>query len=198
MSRGPLFFISHHGLIMRVAFQGEPGAFGEAAIAQVWGAQAIAMPVYAFEDVADAVARGRADAGVLPVENVIVGPVAASVAVLAARNDLVVVSETVVPVDLAVMAIPGVTLSGLTQVKSHPVALAQCAAWFRFHPAVAPVSVYDTAGAARMIAQDASAQAGAIASAAAAARYGLTILDRNVADRTDNATRFVVVVRRGV
>jgi prephenate dehydratase len=164
----------------------------------VWGAGAIAISAYSFEEVVDAVAKGRADAGVLPVENAIVGPVPQSLRALKACPAVHVVGETVVSVDLALMAIPGVAIEDVRHVSSHPVALAQCTQWFASRPHIATVSVYDTAGAACMLAEHRDTRGGAIAGVAAAARYGLHVLDDRVANRTDNTTRFVVIARPAV
>ena len=93
------------------------------------------------------------------------------------------------------LGIPGASLAGLRVVESHPVALAQCSAFFERHPTIEARSAYDTAGAAQDVARANDVLRGAIASAAAAPRYGLVILAENVEDRADNQTRFLVVSR---
>jgi prephenate dehydratase len=178
-----------------VAFQGERGAFGEVAIAQHWGGRAAPVPQLAFAGVVDAVARGDVHAGVLPVENSIVGDIAPSVAALAACPELKIVAQTVVAIDLVLMAVPGVPLLQIQWVSAHPVALAQCAAWLGRHARITSVPAYDSAGAASMLAEHRDRRAGVIAGRRVAALYGLRVLVDQVADREDNATRFVVIAR---
>jgi prephenate dehydratase len=93
------------------------------------------------------------------------------------------------------MACTGTSLDRLRAVESHPIALAQCAAWFARHPSIEQRAAYDTAGAARDVARANDPARGALASRVAAARYGLTLLAENVEDRDDNQTRFVVLAR---
>jgi prephenate dehydratase len=180
----------------RVAFQGELGAFSDIGIAQHWRGAAEPVPMHAFTDVVRAVAAGEVDFGLLPVENVIAGPVRASLAALAAAPSLQVIAETTVAIELCLLALPGAALDTVRRVRSHPVALAQCGAFLRAHPTLAVEPHYDTAGAARDLARAGDATAAAVASRAAADRYGLVVLAAGIGDRADNATRFVVVARR--
>jgi prephenate dehydratase len=175
-----------------VAYQGEPGAFGEEAVAARWGGAAEAVPVPTFQAVVDAVATGRAALGVLPLENSIAGPVAAAHAALAGGR-VVVVDEVRLVVRQCLLAPPGSTLHGLRTVESHPVALAQCGEFLRRHPQLRARAVEDTAGAARAVAAAGDRRRGAIAGRLAAARYGLELLAADVHDRPDNETRFAIV-----
>ena len=149
-----------------------------------------------FDSVAGAVAAGLVDAGVLPVSNAIVGDVTSSLAALAAFPQNEIIGEIVVEVDLVLMAVRGVSLSDIRCVSSHPVALAQCGAWLAAHPRIVVVPAYDSAGAAAILAEHRQPHSGVIAGARAAELYGFEILDSAVADRVDNATRFVVIKRR--
>jgi prephenate dehydratase len=180
----------------RVAFQGELGAFSDIGIAQHWQGRAEPVPVREFADVARAVETGRAEFGLLPVENLIAGPVGPSLDVIARATALHTVAETTVAIELCLLALPGATLDTLRRVRSHPVALAQCGAFLRRHPQLAAEPHYDTAGAARDVAAAADPACAAVASRAAAERYGLTVLAAGIGDRRDNATRFVVLARR--
>jgi prephenate dehydratase len=94
-----------------------------------------------------------------------------------------------------VMAPRGASIDGLATVESHPVALAQCTRWLRAHPAIVVRAAYDTAGAARDVAERGDVRAAAIAGRHAAARYDLEILAADVEDRSDNQTRFLMVSR---
>jgi prephenate dehydratase len=178
----------------RIAFQGELGAFSEEAIRNI-DPRAAPVPCREFIDVAQAVESGDADAGVLPIENTLAGSVVGSYDALSACASLCVVAETVVEIHHCVMAPRGAALNELATVESHPVALAQCTRWLRAHPSIVVRAAYDTAGAARDVADRGDARAAAIAARGAAARYDLEILAANVEDRSDNQTRFLLVAR---
>jgi prephenate dehydratase len=178
---------------LTVAFQGERGAFSEMAVSQ-WRRDADPVPYREFPDVTRAVTAGEVDAGVLPIENTTIGPITAARAALA-ESGLHVIGELLVPIDPMLLACPGVTLANVRTVSSHAAALAQCTAYLARHPQWAIVPVYDTAGAARDLAAAPDPTRAVIASAAAAQRYALAILQAHVADRADNATRFVVIQR---
>lgn len=182
--------------MIRIAFQGELGAFSEQALRQIYGANALASPRRTFADVASAVARGDDDRGVLPVHNAIVGPIEASLAAMAAEPELIVVDETTVIIKPMLLALPGVTLGDITRVASHPAALGQCHGFLGTHPEIAVEQAWDTAGAARDLVASQDRRLAVIAGPAAAERYGLTILVEAIADRADNLTRFVAVARQ--
>jgi prephenate dehydratase len=179
-----------------VAFQGELGAHSEAAVRAYFGA-VTALPCRSFRDVADAVLGGRAARGVLPVENSSAGTVVAAYEVLATPG-LTIVGETIRPVRHALLGVPGAAPGRLRRVLSHPVALAQCSRFFDRHRWIEAVAFYDTAGAALDVARNADPGVAALAPEEAAPRYGLDVLQRDVHDRTDNVTRFVVIAREEV
>lgn len=181
---------------VRVAFQGELGAYSDEALRLFFGDAAEPVPCRDFADVGERVDAGDARYGLLPIENSLAGSVVPSYDVLAAR-DFVVVGEIVCPIHHCVLAPPGVETHELKRVRSHPVALAQCRRWFAAHAGVEAVSWYDTAGAAKAVAAEREPGTGAIASRLAAERYGLAVLDAHVEDRPDNQTRFLVVARPG-
>jgi len=108
---------------------------------------------------------------------------------------LYAVAEVAVPVRLCLLALPGAAAPDLRAARSHPVALAQCGTFFRFHPHIRPVASHDTAGAAREVAELGDPSVAAIAGPAAAARYALALLAEGIQDRPDNHTRFVAIAR---
>jgi len=179
--------------VISVAFQGEMGAFSEEALRQIWGDGADPVPQRTFDDVARAVAYADVDRGVLPVHNAIVGPIEPSLAAIAAYPSVSIVDETTVVIRPMLLALPGVTLAGITRVASHPAALGQCGRFLGTHPNIVIESAWDTAGAARdlMVSQDRTLAV--IAGPGAALRYGLAILVDVIADRADNLTRFVAI-----
>ena len=154
------------------------------------------VPCRTFDDVTRAVVNGHADYGVLPVENLIAGPVHEALDALGRFDSLEHVRELTLPIHLALLGLTGDTVQGIRQVLSHGVALAQCTNWLWAHRLVTVVEAHDTAGAARMVSIRRDPTVGAIAATWAAAHYGLVVLAEGLEDRPDNATRFVLVRRR--
>jgi prephenate dehydratase len=181
---------------IRVAFQGEPGAFSEEAARRLFGPAIEAVPRRDFRGVGRAVASGEVEAGLLPIENTLAGSVVGSYDVLAVE-ELTVVGEVVTPIHHCVLGVPGASLEGLARVLSHPVALAQCTRFLESLAGVEAVAAYDTAGAAKQVAEQGDPATAAIAGRVAAERYGLEVLAADVEDRDDNQTRFLAVVRSG-
>ncbi len=177
----------------RVAFQGIVGAFSEQAIHRYWPHGATTVPSETFTLALQQVADGAADFAMIPVENVIAGPVAAAVSALHAQPTLRQRGELQLEIHLCVMGMPGATLAGIREVRSHQMALAQSQRFFMKHPWLMPTVDADTAGAARDVARLRDASMAAIASETAATIYQLDILARGVQDVSDNRTRFVVV-----
>jgi prephenate dehydratase len=181
--------------VIRVAFQGEPGAFGEDAIVKFFGsADVVTVPERQFADVVAVVEDGRADYAVLPVENTIAGAVVAAARALA-DSALRTTGNVTVPVKQCLLAVPGARLSDLTTVVSHPVALAQCTKFLLAHPQLKAFPSFDTAGAAREVATAGDIRIAAIAGRRAATLYRLDVLAEGIQDRPDNETRFVIVAR---
>lgn len=181
--------------LIRVAFQGEPGAFGEDAIVKFFGsAGVVTVPERGFADVVSAVEDGRADYGVLPVENTIAGVVVDAKRVLA-DSPLRTTGDVTVPVVQCLLAVPGARMDDLTTVLSHPVALAQCTRFLSAHPRLQAFPSSDTAGAAREVASAGDIGMAAIAGRRAAEIYTLDVLAEGIQDRPDNETRFVIIAR---
>jgi prephenate dehydratase len=173
-----------------VAFQGEPGAFAEdAVIAFFVDPQPIPEPTWraVFEVVRD----GRAAAGVVPVESSAAGTIRETLDLLA-EFDLRIVGEVSVPVRLALMAKPGATVERIARVYSHPQALAQADPYLRARDWQV-LTTYNTAGAARLVAEGGDDDAAAIASPRAAVLYDLAILAMDVQAGDDNRTRFAIL-----
>jgi prephenate dehydratase len=180
-----------------VAFQGERGAYGDLAIERLWSGTGAPMRerCWDFAGVIRAVMTGSADAALLPVHNAIVGAIP-GVDEAIGQSGLTRRGEVTVPVRHCLLAQPDVTLTAITDVWSHPVALAQCGIFLAHHPHLSPRATYDTAGAAREVAARHLAHEAAIADERCAERYGLAVVARDVADRPDNATRFAILTRR--
>ncbi|MBW3554592.1 MAG: ACT domain-containing protein [Gemmatimonadetes bacterium] len=179
--------------VRRVAFQGELGAFSEEAVRALYGEAVEPVPFREFRDAAEAVAAGRVDAAVLPVENSIAGSVGPAYDVLLSLP-LRVIGEVVRPIRHCLLGVPGAAREGVRRAVSHPVALAQCTEFLYARPDIEAVAVYDTAGAAREVAAAGDPAVAAIASRLAGERYGLDVLAADIQDRDDNQTRFYAVV----
>jgi prephenate dehydratase len=178
---------------MRIAFQGAPGAYSEAAAQRAWpGVETV--PVDQFEDVFAAVASGRTSHGLLPVENSTGGSIH-RVYDLLLEHDLPIVAETELQVVHHLVALPGTELPQIRRVCSHPQALAQCEAFLRSLPDIEIVATYDTAGSARLIRDQNLTNTAAVASARAAELFGLHIVRSAIQDYRDNITRFLLVAR---
>jgi len=173
-----------------IAFQGEPGAYSEVAVLQLFP-KACPMPSPTFRAVFERVRSGEASWGVIPLENSLTGSIKENDDLLA-EGGLVLVGETIVPVQHCLMALPGQSLAALHEVLSHPQGLEQCGRFLQLL-GVSAVAAYDTAGSAKLIRHEERRGAGAIASRRAAEIYGLTILAESIQDHADNFTRFGVI-----
>ena len=174
-----------------IAFQGENGAYSQEAIFETFGTETPTLACQNFVDIFQAVETGRADLGMLPIENSTAGAINQSYDLLL-DHDFKITREIVFRVRHALMAADGVTLNQVKRVHSHPQALAQCEHYIADHR-WEPVVAYDTAGAAKLLAASCEKDAAAIASETAARLYGLHVLARGVEDLKNNFTRFFVI-----
>ncbi len=173
-----------------VAYAGEPGAFAEDAVLVAFG-DVERTPVASFRAVFEAVTAGDAGAGIVPIENVIHGTVRENYDLLL-EHELVIVGEVVVPVRLALAALPGQRIDDVERVYSHIQALGQAEAFLRDRPWQL-LSTYNTAGAGKAIAESGERRAAAVLSPRAAALFGLEVLADDIGDLPDNRTRFLVL-----
>ena len=181
---------------MRIAYQGEPGAYSEAA-ALAFEPTATPEPCRSFEDVFQAVEDGRAARGILPMENSIGGSIHRNYDLLV-EHELPIVGEIELKVDHCLLALPGVRLEDVRVVHSHPQALAQCEQFLKGLPNVEIAAVYDTAGGAKLIREGGLGNAAAIASRRAAEVFDLEILKEGLQDFDTNITRFFIIARNGI
>ena len=177
----------------RIAFQGEPGAYSEEALFLL-APDAQSQPYREFRDVAQAVLERRAELGLLPIENSLVGSIATNFDLIA-ESALAIVGEVVSAVHHCLLGVPGAQRAALRRVLSHPVALAQCERFLRELSGVEVVAFYDTAGAAGEVARRKDTSLGAVAGVLAARRYGLEVLAERIEDEPHNQTRFLLVAR---
>ncbi len=173
---------------MRVAYQGEPGAYGEEAVLRMFGAVRT-VQCGSFAAVFDAVRGGAADHGVVPVENSLAGSINETYDLLLA-HDLVIAGELDLRVSHCLLALPGESLDRITKVYSHPQALAQCST-FLAQLRAELVPYYNTAGSAKMIREQELRGCAAVASRRAAVLYRLAVLAEAIETTPSNYTRFL-------
>ena len=176
---------------MKVAFQGEKGAYSEMAVYAFFGKNADVLPCRDFKDVFENVDKQQAQFGVIPIENSLEGSVNQTYD-LFLKYDLKVKGEVIVRVSHCLLANKGTTIEQVKAVYSHPQALAQCRNFLE-RSQWDLIPTYDTAGSAKMLKEKALLDAAAIASERAAELYELTILVREIEDTPNNYTRFFVL-----
>ena len=179
---------------LRVAFQGEPGAFSGEAARKLLGHVVELIPCETFEKMFVAVEDGSSDYCLAPIENSLFGSVHQNYDLLLKHN-LRIVGETNLRIVHNLIAAPGTRLEDVKRVYSHPVALGQCRRFLAGWPGIQPVAAYDTAGSVKMIMESREDGAAAIASAAAAEVYSAQILAPGIEDDRANFTRFLLLAR---
>jgi prephenate dehydratase len=181
-----------------VAFQGETGAFSEAAAEQLVPGEITLFPCPTFDATVRAVVNGHADYAAIPVKNLIAGPVHDALSAIAQFSSLEHVGEMKLPIHLSLLGLPGARVEALTEVLSHGIALQQCNLYLAAHPNMRTVEAHDTAGAARMVGIRRDPTVAAIAASWAAKYYGLVVLAERLEDRPDNVTTFTLIRRRNM
>lgn len=175
-----------------VAYAGEPGAFGEDALLALFGdIERVGLP--GFLEVFEAVETGAADAGVIPIENVVNGTVRENYDLLQ-EHRVEIQAEVIVPVRLCLAALPGERFESLDRVYSHIQALGQAEAFLRARPWQL-LTTYNTAGAGSLVAERREPGSAAVLSPRAAHLFGLEVLALDIQDVPDNRTRFLVIAR---
>jgi len=179
---------------LRIAFQGEFGAYSEEAAIRFFGPSVEAVPCERLEDVFKIVEQGETEFGVVPIENSLEGSVE-RVYDLLLDSTLKVCGETEIRVVHCLIANPGVGLDSIKRVYSHPQALGQCRAFLR-HLGCELVPTYNTAASVKMLKEQGITDGGAIASARAAEIYGMKILAKEIEDNLNNFTRFFILAKK--
>jgi len=177
---------------IRVAFQGEAGAFSEAAAVQLYGENIVTVPRPTFDATFRAITDGHADALLVPVENSLAGSVV-RVYDLLLESELTITAETILPIEMNLIGCPGAALSEIRSVSSHPMALAQCERFFGQHPSIKRLPAEDTAGSVREMLVRGDKTHAAIAGKYAADRYRGEIIAERIQDNAENFTRFVLL-----
>jgi 3-deoxy-7-phosphoheptulonate synthase len=182
------------GLTMTAAFEGIEGAYSHVVLDAYAGRRGVTfepLGCATFRAVAHAVLGGRADVGLLPIDNAIAGTIREGYDVLA-EYELDPLAEIPLRLEHRLVGLPGATLEGVREVESHAIVLAECGRFLATLPDVKRVPVGDTAIAARDVAAAKDPSRAAICSKEAADRYGLVELAGSIADHPDNTTRFLL------
>jgi chorismate mutase/prephenate dehydratase len=180
--------------VLRIAFQGELGAYSEMAVYSFFGESVEVKPCKSFDEVFENVKKGTVDYGVVPIENSIEGSVNRTYD-LFLEYDLKVCGEIIIRISHCLIAHKGTKIDQIKTVYSHPQALAQCRKFLEQHKLRA-ISTFDTAGSVKMIKEEKLMDAAAIASERAAKIYNMTILKREIEDIKNNSTRFFVLDKK--
>jgi prephenate dehydratase len=175
---------------MKVAFQGEPGAYGEQAVFNYFG-DVETQPCESFDAVFEAVVSDASDVGLIPIENSLAGSIHQNYDQLL-RRDMHIIGEYPLRVQHCLIAMPGVAKADIRKAISHYQALGQCAAYLR-GLGIKPEAVYDTAGSVKILKESGARDTAAIASRRAAQIYGMQILEEGIEDNSENYTRFLVI-----
>jgi prephenate dehydratase len=177
---------------LRIAFQGEPGAFSEEAAVRLLGDEIELVPRKSFESLFAAIGEGAADFALAPIENSLVGSIHSTYDLLL-ESTLHISSEVVIPIEHHLIGCAGASFEQIETVESHPVALAQCLRFFAAHPHIRRIATEDTAGSVREVVAARDPTRASIAGKRAASFYGGTILRERLEDHSENYTRFVLL-----
>lgn len=178
---------------MKIAIQGEKGCFHEVAARQFFCYDDIdILPCSTFDITLNTVKEGNADMAMMAIENARSGSILYNYTLIR-ESGLKILGEHNLRVVQNLMALPGQTIAGIRQIRSHPIALAQCMTFLDKYPEITLVEAEDTAGSARMIAEKKLKKIAAIAPSSAAEIYGLEILARGIETYKKNYTKFLVV-----
>jgi prephenate dehydratase len=182
---------------MKIAFAGERGSFAELAAAQYFGPRHTLVSVPEFENVFNAVSKGRVHGGVIPIENSLTGSIHQNYDLLL-ESKLSITGELFLRVSHYLIANHGVKPRNIKRVFSHPQGLAQCKRHLKKFPSAECVPVSNTAFAVKKIRDERLLDSAAVASLQAAIDYDMNVLDRNIEDNKANITRFLFLSRKPV
>lgn len=179
---------------MKIAFQGELGAYGEQATYAYFGSMVEPVPCESFDAVFAAVTSGAVDSGLIPIENSLAGSIHQNYDLLL-RHNLHINGEHLLRVRHCLIGLPGASKSQIQKAISHPQALGQCAGYLR-NLGIKSEPVYDTAGSVKMVKAAGDPTVAAIASRRAAELNEMQILEEGIEDNPENFTRFLAISPR--
>lgn len=181
----------------KIVFYGERGAYTEAAMLEYFGETQENFAASSFAEVMQAVKDGKADYGVLPIENTSTGSLS-DIYDLLVQYDNYIIGEHVLPIEHVLLGMKGAKLDEIETVHSHPQAIMQCSEFLKHHSKMKAIASGSTAESAKYVFELKDRTHAAIASKRAAACYGLDILAEGLANQDCNATRFIIITRQKV
>ena len=179
---------------LKVAIQGIKGSNHHQVAKDFFGNAIALLECFSFDKLVQHIIEGKADVGVMAIENSIAGSIIPNYN-LVYHNNLHIIGEYYLNIHHNLMVKSGVKIEELEEVHSHPMALLQCKAFFKEHPSIKLVEDVDTAETAKRIQEQQLHSIGAIAPKVAAELYELEIVAPNIQTIKNNATRFIILKR---
>lgn len=179
----------------KVAIQGIATSFHEVAALQYFGQEVETIECLSFHDLCESIKNGSADFGVMAIENSIAGSILPNYFLLQ-QYHFTILGEVYLPIRMHLMAFPGVELSAIRVIESHPMAIRQCSDYLYQLPNVEIRESEDTAWSAKKIKENKLLNTAAIANEQAAKKYGLTILEKRIETNKKNFTRFLILSKK--
>ena len=177
---------------MKIAIQGIRGSFHHIVAESYFDEGMDLVECLSFSEIPELIVTGKADAGVMAIENSIAGAILPNYALIE-EYDLVITGEYYLTIHQHLMALEGQTIGDIREVLSHPMALLQCRRFLNKHPHLKLIEDKDTAEVARRIQEEKLKGVAAIAPKLAAEMYGLEVLESEIQTIKQNSTRFVIV-----
>ena len=181
----------------KVYYFGVPGTHTQQAMEDVFGTDVNGVSCQSFQGVMEAVEKGEADYGVLPIENSSTGGISTNYDLLLNYKNAIV-GQYVMKINQCLLALPGTRPEEIRTVFSHPQGILQSRDFMKQHPSYECVEYGSTAAAAKKVAEDRDRTQAAIASRRAAKEYGLEIVADSIQQEKNNCTRFIIIGRREV
>ncbi|MCP4312506.1 MAG: prephenate dehydratase [Bacteroidetes bacterium] len=180
-----------------IAIQGGYGAFHEIAAHHYFENEEInILPRNTFRDMVSSLKDRKSDYGIMAIENSLAGSIIPNYNLIINKS-MHITGEIYMRIKQNLVAMPGVEISQLKEVYSHPMAILQCQNYFDAHPEIRLIESIDTALSAKEIAEKKMMDTGAISSRLAAEKYGLNILAESIETNKMNYTRFLILSENG-
>ena len=181
-----------HNSKLRVGIQGGAGSFHEISSLFHFGSECENVAFDSFSKLVDAIDSNELDAGLMAIENTVAGSLLPNYALLKDKN-IQIIGEILLRIEQNLLSLPNQSIEDIHEVHSHPMALQQCAKFFKQYPHIKLIESDDTANSARRIAEKKSKNKGAIASVRAANLFGLDVLNKSIETNKRNFTRFLIL-----
>ncbi len=178
----------------KIAIQGIKGSFHHEAANHVFGKEIVLSECRTFEQVTQRVLSNDVDFGIMAIENSLAGCIIPNYNLIRSSG-LEVCGELGIRVKLNLLALKGTSINTLNEVRSHQMALRQCASFLNTLNGTRIVEAFDTAGSAKEILEQDLGNVGAIAGRLAASEYEMEVLSEGIEDHSLNYTRFLVLKR---